>query len=185
MRRVRIFLAALAGSTVAVLLVLLVRSPASDCGFEGKPLDQWLEAGYEDMARVLYEVGPSAAESIFTKVKWEHPQYGRWARYRSLWNQLPVLFRKVAPQPRSCSFDEWRASQALLAIGPQVIPSLAGSLGNHHFLVRSVSAQALSLLRKQGANISAAVPALRTALQDSDPGVRAQAAAALAWKPER
>ena len=167
--------------TVAVALAAfcLLRRPPPEPSYEGKPLDRWLEAGYEDASRVLYEVGPSAIPGIFAKLKREHPRYGWQARYRALWEKAPVCCQRVLPQPRVSGFDEWRACQCLVAMGPQAIPILRASLRDSHFLVRSASAQTLGLLRKQGANISRARPALEAALQDPDPGVRAQAAAAL------
>jgi len=163
----------------AVIAGLMARSPTRQLSFDGKPLDQWLDAGYEDASRVLYEMGPEAAECIFTKLKREHPQYGRWGRYRSVWNRMPAFVRELLPRPRESSFDEWRAAQALLAIGPPAVPVLCRSLKDGHFLVRTVSAQALGLFRHRGVNIRAAMPALEAALQDRDAGVRQQAAAAL------
>lgn len=169
-------LAALAG---AALAWVTWASPAEPPLYEGKTLDQWLDAGYEDSARVLYEIGPPAVDSIFAKLKREHPQYGRWGRYQWAWKKCPVFWQKLLPRPRVSGFDEWRACHALLAIGPQAIPSLRASLQDRHLLVRAVSAQALGLLHQRGANIRRAIPELQAALHDSDPGVRRQAALAL------
>ncbi len=165
-------------SCVAVT-VLLYRSAPAEPIYEGKPVGQWLDSGFEDAARVLYDVGPPAAQSIFEKLKREHAAFGRWGRYRSVWEKLPAFCRKFLPRPRNSGFDEWRASQLLLAIGPQVIPSLKESLADPHFLVRTVSAQALGLFRQRGNKIQVAIPALEAALRDSDPAVREQAAFAL------
>ncbi len=58
--------------------------------YEGKTLHQWLDAGYQDSARVLYEIGPPAADSIFVKLKCEHPQDGLWGCYRCSSPWLPL-----------------------------------------------------------------------------------------------
>ncbi len=166
-------------SCAGVATVLLGRARPAEPIYEGKPIGQWLDAGFEDASRVLYDAGPPAAQSIFEKLKREHPKFGRWGRYRSVWEKVPTFCRKFLPRPRSSGFDEWRASQLLLAIGPQVIPSLKESLADRHFLVRSVSAQTLGLFRQRGNKIQVAIPALEAALHDSDPAVRAQAALAL------
>ncbi len=177
MRRRWIFL--LIAFTSGAALWVIAGSPARPLVYEGKPLDQWLDAGYEDAARVLYEVGPPAIEAIFTKLKREHPRYGTWGRYRWAWSKCPGFCQTLLPAPQNSGFDEWRACNALLAIGPQAIPSLCQSLKDRHFLVRSVSAETLGLLRKRGANIRRALPGLEAALHDGDAGVRQQAAGAL------
>jgi HEAT repeats len=164
----------------AALAWSMAKSSARELSYEGKPLDQWLDAGYEDASRVLYEIGPEAAGCIFTKLKREHPQYGRWGRYRSFWKRLPAPCQKLLPRPRESGFDEWRACHALLAIGPRVVPVLGKSLKDDHFLIRAVSAQTLGLFHQQGISIRASLPALEAALQDRDAGVRQQAAAVLA-----
>jgi hypothetical protein len=93
---------------------------------------------------VLHEVGPPAAESIFTKLKREHPKYGPRARYRVVWNRLPSVCKRVLPQPKSAAFDEWRACHALLAIGRPVIPLLEKKTHDSNPLVRNTSVQALA-----------------------------------------
>ncbi len=168
-----------AGLAAAALAWWALNSPGAPPLYEGKPLDQWLDAGYEDCARVLYEAGPPAVDAVFSKLKREHPRYGRWGRYRSAWQKCPAFCQKLLPRPRASGFDEWRACNALLAIGPQAIPSLRTSIRDRHFLVRAVSAQALGLLQQRGANIRSALPALQVALRDRDPAVRHQAAFAL------
>jgi hypothetical protein len=133
---------------VGVLLALLVcyglglkdREPV----YEGKPLSQWLDAGFEDASRVLNEVGPAAADSIFAKLKREHPKFGYRARYRVVWEELPGFCRRVLPRPRSAAFDEWRACHALLAIGRPVIPVLTQRAQDSNPLVRAASVQALA-----------------------------------------
>ncbi len=158
---------------------LLIASPGPPIVYEGKTLDSWLDAGYEDASRVLHELGPAAAECIFAKLKREDPEYGRWGRYRAVWKRCPAFCQKLLPRPRVSSFDDWRACNALLAIGPRAIPTLCASLKDRHFLVRAVSAQTLGLFRQRGSDIGAAWPALQAALHDPDAGVRHQAEAAL------
>ncbi|HEY5914345.1 MAG TPA: HEAT repeat domain-containing protein [Verrucomicrobiae bacterium] len=177
MRGPRLVLVVLMGSAAALCCVGGIG--ARERLYEGKPLDRWLDAGYEDVSRVCYEVGPVAAEAIFTKLKREHPRYGRWGHYRTFWDKMPLFCRKFLPRPRVSGFDEWRACHALLAIGPQVVPSLTVSLSDRHYLVRSVSAQTLGMFRQRGNNIRGALPALRVALRDPDVTVQEQAAAAV------
>ncbi len=146
--------------------------------FEGKSVSQWLDAGFEDSSRALHELGPAAIDAIFVKLNAEHPRYGRQARYGQLWAKLPWLHRRL-PRPKVCAFDEWRACNALVAIGPRAIPRLTKALSDQSFLVRSTSAQALACFHERGSDLHAAFPALQLALQDRDPGVRQQAARAL------
>lgn len=147
--------------------------------YEGKPVSAWLDNGFEDASRVLYELGPTSATFVFEKLRREHPKYGRRARYQSVWEKLPAWCRPLLPRPKPAGFDEWRACHALLAIGPSVIPLLGDSLGDGSFLVRSVSAETLVHFHERGRTIKAAYPALKRALHDSDPGVRKLARQAL------
>jgi hypothetical protein len=165
---------------VGLLLFCARREKADDIVYEGKTLNHWLDGGFEDASRALYDVGPPAAKCVFAKLKREHPKYSRSAQYRSFWLKMPQSLRGVLPKPKPVSFDEWRACHALLAIGPGVIPSLGESLDNPDRLVRAVSAETLADFHQRGVRIDSALPALERALQDPDASVRKFAAQAKA-----
>jgi hypothetical protein len=172
----------IAGFALVLILAgffLLAGRQSRELIYEGKPLSQWLDGGYEDSSRALYDVGPPAADSIFAKLKREHPKYGYWGRYRSAWSKVPAFARGLLPRPKTTGFDEWRACNALLAIGPGVIPRLASALRDSSWLVRSTSAQTLGCFQERGSDIRFAVPFLQTALNDPDPATRYLAATVL------
>ena len=150
--------------------------------FEGRSVDEWLNGGFVDASRALYELGPEAVPDIFKKLLWEHPRYGYWQRYRSVWQKFPAPCRHALPRPKTVSFDEWRACNALVVIGPRTIPRLALGLKHRRALVRSTSAQALSVLAQRGSDLASARQALEKALQDASPEVRRYAAQALAGR---
>jgi len=164
---------------VLVGLFLLAGRSSREPIYEGKPLSQWLDGGYEDASRALYDVGPAAADSIFAKLKREHPKFGYWGRYRAAWEKVPAFARGLLPRPKTSGFDEWRACNALLAIGPSVIPRLATALKDSSFLVRSTSAETLGYFQKRGSNIRVAIPSLQVALNDPNLAIRHLAATVL------
>lgn len=165
--------------SLAITLGFVLIRGGAPIVFEGRTVDQWLDCGYEDASRALHELGPAAVPAIFGKLQREHPRYGFWERYKGAWEKVPLKCRQILPRPRTVSFDEWRACNALIAIGPRAVPALTVTLGHRNWLVRSTSAQALGLLFRRGADISRAIPALRSALHDRNLQVRRQAAAAL------
>ena len=161
---------------------LLLFPRPSSVSFEGRSVDQWLNGGFVDASRALYELGPEAVPDIFKKLLREHPRYGYWQRYRSVWQKVPAPCRHALPRPKTVSFDEWRACNALVVIGPRTIPRLTIGLKHRRALVRSTSAQALSVLAQRGSDLASARPALEKALQDASPEVRRYAAQALAGR---
>ena len=177
--------AIVAGLSAVAAMVLLLASGRSNpqLSFEGKPLTQWLDNGFEDASRALYEIGPASASCIFEKLKTEHPEYSTRARYAAVFQRCPPVCRKFLPNPKRAGFDEHRASEALLAIGPAVVPVLSDALvRDDSFLVRSVSAQTLLRFQQRGRKIECAYPALRRALDDPDPEVQKTARLVLAGK---
>ena len=159
------------------------RSRPAEPVYAGKSVTQWLEAGYEDCAKALQEIGPVAGPYVLAKLAREDPRYGSESVYRVLWARLPAPVRKVVPKPKSTNFDQLRATSALLEIGPQLVPVPALRVKDNNPAVRSVCARALGLLRRQGANIRPAFPALTEALGDPKPEVAALAALALGHAP--
>jgi HEAT repeat protein len=160
-------------------LVLVLCGCAREPVYEGKSLSQWMDGGFEDASRALCDTGPAAANCIFAKLKREHPTHGYLARYRSACDKLPGFCKKELPRTKTPCFDEWRACNALLEIGPCVIPSLVAGLKDRNFLVRSACAQTLARFSQRGSDIHIAVASLQGALNDPDPGVRKAACAAL------
>jgi hypothetical protein len=145
----------------------------------GKPINQWLDNGFEDASMALHEVGPAAAPCIFDKLRNEHPRYGRWQKYGALRQKLPATFQVVLPRAKVVSFDELRACSALLEIGPGVIPALASGLNDASPAVRITCAWALALFCERGKDIGVALPNLVRASNDGNSEVRERAASAL------
>jgi hypothetical protein len=174
------FLVLIAAAGVWVGLSLAPAEPI----YAGRPLSNWLDGGYEQASEAVHEIGAPAAPWIFAKLRREHPQAGTQQRYLSVWEQLPVPFQRILPRPKTAGYDEWNACQALVQIGPRVIPTLATRLRHRDVLVRRVSAQGLAAFRARGSSIGAALPALRSALKDRDSRVRREAAHALGAENE-
>ena len=149
-----------------------VASRIPEPAYAGRPVRDWLDGGYEQLAWALHETGPTAAPVIFSKLRREHPEYGSWAKYRKLWGRAPGVIRPWLPAPKIANFDSDRACSALLEIGPSVIPSLAVGLKDPNPGVRLTCALALGCFRQRGSNIRSAMPALIQAQQDSNPEVR-------------
>jgi hypothetical protein len=161
------------------LALLSINSQTAQPVYAGKTVDQWLDAGYEDAATALHEIGPSAVPYILGKLSREDPRYGSLRRYRHLFNRLPANLRAILPRPKAGNFDELRACSDLLELGPQAIPLLTAELHHPNPVVREVSAHALGLFRRQGKNISQSAPFLMEAERDPNLEVRARAAWAL------
>lgn len=188
MRRYCLIIAVLSAA-VAIVVLSAAQHPKPELMFEGKPLSQWLDNGFEDASRALYDLGTDCVPCIFEKLKQEHPQYSPRARFQAAWQRLPHACRRFFPRPKPTGFDQQRACEALLAIGPAVVPMLSDALvQDGNFLVRSVSAQTLLIFQQRGRNIARAYPALNRALNDPAVEVRkfaAQAAQARAGSPPR
>jgi hypothetical protein len=147
--------------------------------YAGKTVDQWLEAGYEDAAMALQQIGPDAAPYILAKVSREDPQHGSLRVYRDVWRKMPSALRKVIPRPGTCNFDEGRACSFLMELGPGIIPLLSTGMRHENPAVRDVSAHALGSLNLRGKDIRPAVPFLVEASRDPVPEVSRRAKWAL------
>jgi hypothetical protein len=173
-------------SAMGALLLLSLAVVASgfasrtpDPVYAGRPVGDWLDCGYEQLALALHETGPTAAPVIFYKLRREHPEYGFWAKYRRVWGRVPSVIRPWLPAPRIASFDDQRACSALLEIGPSVIPTLAIGLKDSNAGVRLTCALAVGCFRQRGSNIRPAIHALTHAQHDSNAEVRRVASLAL------
>ena len=147
--------------------------------YAGKTATQWLDAGYEDSAMAMQQLGPAAAPYVLLKLSREDPRYGTRRSYRRVWAKLPTPLRLCMPRPKPANFDQLRAASILLEFGPPILPLLSRSLRAHNPAVRRACARALLSLRQQGSNIGPALPALADASRDPDPELAALAASAL------
>jgi hypothetical protein len=169
--------------TLAVLGILFelggVVSPAGEPSYAGKTVSQWLDAGYEDSALALQEIGPAAGPYVLAKLAREDERYGSGRWYRRIWVKLPALLHAVILKPAPANFDELRACSTLLEIGPGITPCLARHLQDNNPAVRNVCARAIGLLRQRGCDTRAASAALLVAVHDQNPEVKASAEWAL------
>ena len=168
--------------TAAILVVLgaitagllLLRS-APEPVYGGKSVGQWLDAGYEDAAKAMQEIGPNAGPYILAKLARVDSKYGSARRYRSFCAKLPANVRSILPKPESGNLDELRATSMLLELGPPITALLISGLSDPNPAVRMACARALGCLRKQGSDIGKAIPSLIAAQRDPTPEVAALA----------
>ena len=170
-------------AVLGTLAVCLANRSDSGPVYAGKNVGQWLDAGYEDAALALQEIGPPAIPYIFAKLSREDPQFGSARFYREIWTKCPTFARASLPKPKATNFDGWRACSALLEIGPTGIPSVAVGLQSKNPGVRKASAHALELFHQRGADLGKIRSLLLEGLKDSDPEVRKHIRAALGNKP--
>jgi hypothetical protein len=147
--------------------------------YAGKTISEWLNAGHEDSCQAIHEIGPPALPYILDKLAREDPQFGSNSRYFKVWRGLPSPVRRSLPRPGSTNFDQDRACNTLLELGPAIIGGLTKALGSPNRAVRAVSAQVLGVLGQRGKHIEVAVPALEAASRDRCPQVAARAKWAL------
>ncbi len=173
-------------SIILIVVVIGVGGVALCSGFaprepqyQGKSLNRWLDGGYEDAALALREIGPAAVPCIFEKLRREHPQWGHRQQYRKIWAKTPSFLQPCLPRPRTAAFDEYRACNVFLDLGPQTIPVLIRGLDDRNPGIRLACAWALGLFHDRGANVDAAVPSLVRETQASLPEISKRATWAL------
>jgi hypothetical protein len=164
----------------AALLTACSKHQSGEPSYAGKTVNQWLNAGYEDSAMGLQNIGAAAAPYVLARLSQEDPRYGTARRYREFWRRLPLPVKTILPSPRPATFDQLRATSTLLEFGPSIIPLLSSKLDDSNPAVRLVCARTLAGLRQEGCNLHKATPALVRATHDSNPKVAAMAASALA-----
>ncbi len=182
----RIFRLALVVLAVLAVLWGAAGLRSTEPVYAGRRLSDWLDSGGEPAALAVHEIGPAATPWILKKLRWEHPSWGWWEEYQRFWRRLPELVRKVLPKPHAGGFDEFKATAALLEVGPAVIPQLAAALREKDPAVRMVCAMTLGALRERGFADPGALAALRADSQDKHREVRAAIATAIAkagWPP--
>jgi hypothetical protein len=160
---------------IVVPLATLTRG-AKEPVFEGRPLSQWLDDGFEPSSVALRELGSKAVPYLFARLRREDPVYGSWQTYHDFHAKLPRILQQILPKPKSGNFDEVKTYNALFAIGPAALPSLAGGLRDHNPAVRIASAWALGSFLQVRTNLTWAVPPLIEALKDPNSLVRLRAA---------
>jgi hypothetical protein len=152
--------------------------------YAGKTISEWLNAGHEDACQAVHEIGPPALQFIMDKLAREDSQFGSNSPYFKIWRGMPAAIRRVLPRPGATNFDEDRACNTLLELGPAVIVDLTKTLTNPNRAVRQVSARVLGVLKQRGKNIGVAVPALEAASCDRCPQVAGRAKWALSGLQE-
>ena len=118
--------------------------------FEGRPLSAWMDCGSEPAALALHALGRQAVPFILGRVRWEHPRWGYWQRYRAAWQRLPTALRPALPRPKLAAFDEERACAALLEVGPGAAPALLAARSDPNRGVRAAATLTLKLFRERG-----------------------------------
>jgi len=163
-------IAVAAGVVVCALVILDSREPV----YAGKRLNEWLDAGAEPAAMAVHEIGPAATPWILNKLRREHPRWGRWQTYQDYWRRAPGFVSDALPMPRIAAYDEYRASMALLEVGPQVVPQLTAAIKEKNPAVRIACVMTLESLRERGLKDKSVIEALRLAAQEELPELHEQ-----------
>ena len=156
-----------------------VVSPAREPSYGGKSISQWLDGGYEDAAMALQQIGPEAGPYVLAKLAREDGRYGTSVAYGRFWTKLPMRLRGIFPKARTGNFSDWRATGALLELGPPIKPLLRSHLADGNPAVRIACARTLGILAGQGSDIGIALEPLSKAARDPNAVVAATARAAL------
>jgi hypothetical protein len=131
----------------AFSIIFFARPKAPEPIYAGKPVTQWLEDGYEPAAMALEEIGPTALPWVFRKLRHEHPRWDYWTPYLKLRQAISRPFNHLLPSPRLTGFDEERAANLLIGMGPPVLPALRAGLDDSNPTVRAACRLAL---KKEG-----------------------------------
>ncbi|HLH52294.1 MAG TPA: HEAT repeat domain-containing protein [Verrucomicrobiae bacterium] len=139
--------------------------------YAGKTVGQWLDAGYEDCAMAIQQIGAPAAPYVLAKVAREDPRYGTSAAYQNFRARIPTRLRPILPQGKTANFSEFRATSILLELGSPITPLLSRHLSDPNPAVRITCVRTLGILRNRGANGRQALAGLEQARQDPNPDV--------------
>jgi len=137
---------------------ILVWPRAREPVYGGKPITEWLEGGYEPAAMALEEVGPSALPWVFRKLRHEHPRWDYWKPYVKLRQAVPRPFTHLLPSPRLTGFDEERAANLLIGMGPSALPALRQGLQDGNPTVRAACQMALAAVQPKTASVTQPPP---------------------------
>ena len=135
-----------------IILLAMYRSPsAREPVYAGKTITQWLDDGYEPAAMALEEFGPSAVPWIFRTLRHDHPSFDYVAAFTTLRLHVPALLVSMLPRQLHTGFDELRAANLLIGMGPPVMPALRTGLRDSNPAVRTACQMALSALQPKRA----------------------------------
>ena len=148
--------------------------------YQGKTVSVWLNEfnpGIDShwAREAMRQLGLSATPYIFAKLRKPNPLT---SKYQLLRAKAPQVLQEMLPQPQA-PFEEVAGVNALRAIGPDVIPTLARALKDKDTKVKATCCWALSSFAQNGSDTSMALPALVECLKDKDALVRQQAAGAI------
>jgi hypothetical protein len=133
------------------LFALFGSPPARQPVYAGKTITEWLDGGYEPAAMALEELGPSAVPWVFRALRRDHPSIDYQAAYAKICRCAPARIVPVFPRPRATGFDELRAANLLIGMGPPVLPALRAGRRDGNAAVRAACNMALSTLEPKGA----------------------------------
>jgi hypothetical protein len=136
---------------VVAAFVMFRSSPAREPVYAGKTITEWLDGGYEPAAMVLEELGPSAVPWVFRALRHEHPSFDWLDAYAKIQRYAPTLLVSALPHPRATGFDELRAANLLIGMGPPVLPVLRAGLQDGNPAVRTACTMALTTLEPKRA----------------------------------
>lgn len=132
-------------ATVTLLTLFKSRSTLEPV-YAGRSVTEWLDGGYEPAAMALQELGPSAVPWIFKNLRREHPGWAGCKAYVELHQHTPALLLTFFPVPKATGFDELRAANLLIGMGPPVVPALKAGLKDRNPAVKSACKLALANL---------------------------------------
>jgi len=130
----------------ATTLATFCNSSPREPGYAGKTISEWLDGGYEPAAMALQEVGPPAIPWVFRNLRREHAVWSKKGAYLKLQCHVPARFWRMFPTPKRTGFDELRAANLLIGLGPSAVPALRAGLKDSNPAVRTACAMALSNL---------------------------------------
>jgi len=124
--------------------------------YAGKPLSDWLDAGYEPATMALQEIGPQAVPWIFARLRRDHP--GWEIVYAKARRTLPDALVHVLPPAKVTEFDEFRAANLLVSMGPPVLPALREGLQDPNPAVGTACEMALREMELKIAGVPPRLP---------------------------
>jgi len=135
-------------------LLVFARPQAREPVYAGRPITEWLEGGYEPAALALEEVGPPALPWVFRKLRHEHPRWDYWKPYLKLRSVVPRPLHHLLPSPRLTGFDQERAANLLIGMGPAALPAMRAGLQDRNPTVRATCQLALAAVQPKTAGVA-------------------------------